>query len=268
MNWSIGNKIWAGFGTALLLLLVIGGLSYRSLDGLIVLAEMATHESATLVQREAAADASGRQAESTILFGSFVSFAVLLVVAYLIIRGITVPVRASVATLSSASTQLSASSEEHQRSVAEQSAAVNETTATAAELSASQRQVIRTVASVAQTGESTLAATHTGQQSLVNTLQGLAQIKAKTEATAQRIVALSEKSQQVGLVIVTIKDIAEQTNLLALNAAIEAARAGEQGKGFAVVASEVRKLAERTKKSTGDITQLVEAMQNSYPGPN
>ncbi len=383
MNWSIGSKIWMGFGTALLLLLVIGGVSYRSLDGLILatraeaaknrilvelndlvasiadaelgergfiitgtdrflepytravsdidrelleirtltredlvqqqriatietlvadrmaaikalvnqrrngdfaaaqksvladegwqlfetirerVAEMQTHEREALVQIENDAEASALRAESTILFGSLGSFAVLVVVAVFLVRGITVPVRASVAVLSSASTQLSATSEEHQRTVAEQSAAINETTATAAELSASQRQVILTVTSVAQTGESALAATHTGQQALLNTLQGLAEIKAKTETTAQRIVALSEKSQQVGRIIVTIKDIAEQTNLLALNAAIEAARAGDQGKGFAVVASEVRKLAERTKKSTDDITQLVEAMQNS-----
>jgi len=227
------------------------------------IAEMDAYERALLSQRVQSADATGQQTETAIGYGAVSSFVLLLVAAFFIVRAITIPVRLSVETLSSASTQLTASSEEHQRTVTEQSAAVNETTATASELSASQKQVIQTAAAVAQTGEKATEAVESGQQSIACTLQGLAQIKTKTEATAQRIVALSDKSQQVGKIIVTIKDITEQTNLLALNAAIEAARAGEQGKGFAVVASEVRKLAERTKKSTEDITQLVEGMQNS-----
>ena len=165
--------------------------------------------------------------------------------------------------MTSAATELSAASEEQRRSAAQQSAAVNETTATAAELSASQKQVIQTAVAVAHSGDQAVAAIESGQGSITDALRGLMEIKKKTEATSQRILALSDKSQQVGKIVVTIKDIADQINLLALNAAIEAARAGEQGKGFAVVAAEVRKLAERTKKSTDDITQLVGDMQNA-----
>ena len=222
-----------------------------------------TAERARLAQRREAADASGARAEQMIMVVALISVIALLIAAYYIERGVSVPVRASVETLSAASAQLNAASEEHRRTVSEQSAAVNETTATAAELAASQKQVMQTAATVSQSGLKAADSVDSGQQALDRTLHGLNDIKAKTEATSQRISALSDRSQQVGKIIVTIKEIAEQTNLLALNAAIEAARAGDQGRGFGVVANEVRKLAERTKRSTEDITELIEGMQNS-----
>ena len=100
------------------------------------------------------------------------------------------------------------------------------------------------------------------REAMADIAANLHHVSEKTKQTAHSVEGLNERAGQIGGIVMLIKEIADQTNLLALNAAIEAARAGEQGRGFAVVADEVRKLAERTSKATSEISTLVASIQD------
>ena len=165
--------------------------------------------------------------------------------------------------LAESANEILSASEQQASGSAEQAASISQTTATMEELAATYRQIADNANHVVSMAEASLDSAENGQQAVMNTLTSMEQIKGRAQSSANKILALGERSQQIGQVLSIINSIADQTKILALNAAIEAARAGEAGKGFSVVASEIRKLAESVVESTGEIGSIMGEIQGA-----
>ena len=159
--------------------------------------------------------------------------------------------------LAQASVELRAGASQQATAAAEQSSVVAETTATIEELAATAAQIAQTAEQVARAASETLRLTEEGRVAVTSSVDAMDAVGARVDAISERAVSLGETGREIGRILAVIDDLSERTNLLALNAAIEAARAGEHGQGFAVVAAEVRRLAERARASTTQIQGLV-----------
>lgn len=163
--------------------------------------------------------------------------------------------------VAAAATQIAASSEEMAQGMDGQTRQITQISSAVEEMSASSVEVARKSADAVNAADSAGQSAHAGGEVVKDTIDVMQAINGAVDASASSVRELGKLGEQIGQVIEVINDIADQTNLLALNAAIEAARAGEHGRGFAVVADEVRKLADRTTKATEEVAQSITAIQ-------
>lgn len=165
--------------------------------------------------------------------------------------------------ITSSATQIAASGKQLEATVNEQAASTNEVVATAKEIAATSGKLVKTMDEVSQMAESTAREAGTGQKELGRMENTMKLLGKSTSSISKKLGIISEKANNINSIVTTITKVADQTNLLSLNAAIEAEKAGEYGRGFAVVAREIRRLADQTAVATLDIENMVKEMQSA-----
>ncbi len=172
-------------------------------------------------------------------------------------------VQKSVIQITSSATQIAASGKQLEATVNEQAASTNEVVATAKEIAATSGKLVKTMDEVSHMSESTAREASIGQKELGRMENTMKQLGNATGSISNKLGIISEKAHNINSIVTTITKVADQTNLLSLNAAIEAEKAGEYGMGFAVVAREIRRLADQTAVATLDIENMVKEMQSA-----
>jgi len=228
-----------------------------------VITEMGDEERMLLEQRNSEMKTSSNTTISVIVYGIPLAFVLLVLAGLWITRTITWQLRASIAQLSTSSAEILATTTQVASGAAETAASVSETTATVEEVKQTAQVASQKARNVSDSAQKASQVSQSGRKSVEEAMQGMQRIQEQMESIAESIVRLSEQSQSIGEIIATVNDLAEQSNLLAVNAAIEAAKAGEQGKGFAVVAQEVKSLAEQSKQATAQVRTILGDIQKA-----
>jgi methyl-accepting chemotaxis protein WspA len=165
--------------------------------------------------------------------------------------------------VNTSATEIAATSQEQLSTASQVAATTSEIGATSKEISTTSRELVQTIKDVAEVAEKTAVLAGSGQTGLNRMKATMQQVMEAAASINARLGTLSEKTGNIGTVVTTITRVADQTNLLSLNAAIEAEKAGDYGRGFAIVATEIRRLADQTALATGDIEQMVKEMQSA-----
>ena len=280
MNWSLGvifpeNELFAdlyaltrhllviaacGFVGLFFMTLVIMGRLVRPLAGITKMAgqiaEGNLHEAIQDLPAFEQQTARQTTREYHQLSQSFISMARAL-------NSLILQVRKSGIQVTSSATEIAASAKQLEATVAEQAASTDQVTATSRAISGRSRDLVKTMGDVAALARDNSTLAENCRGSLGDMESAMGQLTDATRSISDKLSAISEKAGNIGTVVTTITKVADQTNLLSLNAAIEAEKAGEYGRGFSVVAREIRRLADQTAEATTDIEQMVKEMRSA-----
>ena len=179
------------------------------------------------------------------------------------LRRVMQEIREGVNVLASSASEIMAATTQVASGAAETATAVSQTTTTVEEVKQTAQVSSQKAKQVSESAQKSAQVAQTGKKSVEEAIDKMNRIQGQMESIADSIVRLSEQSQAIGEIVATVNDLAEQSNLLAVNASIEAAKAGEQGKGFAVVAQEVKSLAEQSKQATAQVRNLLNDIQKA-----
>src|ERR1019366_7381282 len=223
-----------------------------------VLGQMDHDERDRLHARAEEVDASATGARSTMLGGTLFGLLLVTAAGFVITRSLATQIGSAVQHVRSSSAELQTAANQQVSGAKEQATAMTQITTTISELIATSRQIAESARRVAQIAAEAGSAARRGDESVVKTQDAVGTIRRQVDAIVTHMLDLGKKSQQIGGILEIINELAEQTNILAINATIEAAGAGEMGKRFSVVADEIRKLADRVGGSTKEIRGLVD----------
>ena len=219
----------------------------------------ADHEEADLLaQRGAEAKSSAQLAMAISLWGSLAAVVAVAAIGWFITSSLAKQIGASVGQIQSSSTELKASASQQSTGAKEQATAMNEIATTISELLATSRQIAESAQRVAHIADQTADSAISGDGTVEKSHESISSIRQQVDLVVSHMLDLGKMSQQIGSIVEIVSELAEQTNILAINATIEAAGAGEAGARFAVVADEIRKLADRVAGSTKEIRGLIE----------
>lgn len=220
-------------------------------------------EAELLRQRTTAAEASAARAKTVIQWGSLLGAMMVALIGFLITTSVSAQIGAAVHHIQSSSAELQAAANQQATGAREQATSMSEITTTINELLATSRQIAESAQRVAQIADQTAGAARTGDVTVERASDAVGAIRKQVDLVVHQMLELGKKSQQIGAVLDIVSELAEQTNILAINATIEAAGAGETGRRFAVVADEIRKLADRVAGSTKEIRALIEDVRGA-----
>jgi methyl-accepting chemotaxis protein len=216
-----------------------------------------------LRQRAEEAHASADMTTAIILWGGLLGSIAVALIGWFMTRSLSHQIGSAVGQIQSSSAELQIAASQQATSAKEQSTAMTEISTTISELLATTRQIAESARRVTRNAEQTAISSRQGHGTVDSTHESIASIRQQVDQIVAHMLELGKKSQEIGGVVEIVSELAEQTNILAINATIEAAGAGESGKRFAVVADEIRKLADRVAGSAKEIRTLIEDVRSA-----